>query len=82
MFHQNEMAVDPSLHGKFSAQKLMSVWKELLYEYDTVMVNFTKSGNHEYSMYIGQNVSGSQSPMLIKVDSRILMQKLFRQKFQ
>ena len=49
LFHQNESGVDPSIHGTFSAQKLMAVWKELLKEYDTVMVNFTKSGNHDSS---------------------------------
>jgi hypothetical protein len=46
LFHQNDSTVDPSVHGKFPAEKLMSVWKELIKEYDTVMVNFTKSGNH------------------------------------
>jgi hypothetical protein len=49
LFHQNDTTVDPSLHGKFSVEKLMSAWKELLKEYDTVMVNFTKSGNHDNS---------------------------------
>jgi hypothetical protein len=49
LFHQNESTVDPSIHGTFSDQKLMAVWKELLKEYDTVMVNFTKSGNHDSS---------------------------------
>ncbi len=49
LFHQNDTIVDPSIHGKFSAERLMSVWKELLKEYDTVMVNFTKSGNHDSS---------------------------------
>jgi len=49
LFHQNESTVDPSIHGTFSAQKLMALWKELLKEYDTVMVNFTKSGNHDSS---------------------------------
>jgi hypothetical protein len=49
LFHQSETKVDPSNHGKFSAEKLLSVWKDLLKEYDTVMVNFTKSGNHDSS---------------------------------
>ncbi len=46
LFHQNDTSVDPSIHGQLSSEKLMSVWKDLLNEYDTVMVNFTKSGNH------------------------------------
>jgi hypothetical protein len=41
--------VAPSDHGEFPADKLMNVWKELLKEYDTVLVNFMKSGNHESS---------------------------------
>jgi len=31
------------------AEKLASAWKALMREYDTVMVNFTKSGNHDSS---------------------------------
>ncbi len=49
LFHQNDTTVDPYVHGNFSAEKLMSVWKELIKEYDTVMVSFTKSGNHDSS---------------------------------
>jgi len=49
LFHQNETKVDPSNHGHFPAEKLLSVWKDILKEYDTVMVNFTKSGNHDSS---------------------------------
>jgi len=49
LFHQSNVAVDPSDHGEFSAEKLMNVWKELLKEYDTVLVNFMKSGNHDSS---------------------------------
>jgi hypothetical protein len=49
LFHQNDTSVDPSIHGRFSAEKLMSVWKDLLKETDTFMVNFTKSGNHDSS---------------------------------
>jgi hypothetical protein len=49
LFHQSEAKVDPSNHGQFPAEKLLSVQKDLLKEYDTVMVNFTKSGNHDSS---------------------------------
>jgi hypothetical protein len=49
LFHQSETKVDPSNHGQFPAEKLLSVWKDLLKEYDTVMVNFSKSGNHDSS---------------------------------
>jgi hypothetical protein len=41
LFHQNDTSQDPSIHGQFSAEKLMSDWKDLLKEYDTVMVQLT-----------------------------------------
>jgi hypothetical protein len=47
--HQNIATVDPSAHGQFTAEKLMPVWKDLLKECGTVLVNFTKSGNHDSS---------------------------------
>jgi hypothetical protein len=31
------------------AEKLASAWKDLIREYDIVMANFTKSGNHDSS---------------------------------
>jgi hypothetical protein len=49
LFHQNETKVDPLDHEQFPAEKLLSVWKDLLKEYNTVVVNFTKSGNHDSS---------------------------------
>jgi hypothetical protein len=50
LFHQSDSAVDPTDHGEFSAEKLMNVWKELLKEYESVLlVNFTKSGNPDSS---------------------------------
>ena len=49
LFHQNSTAVAPSDHGDIPAEKLMNVWKELLKEYDTVLVSFTRSGNHKSS---------------------------------
>jgi hypothetical protein len=49
LFVQNDTTVDPSVCGKFSAEKLMSAWKELLKEHDTFMVKFSKSGNHDSS---------------------------------
>jgi hypothetical protein len=48
-FHQNDTVVDPSDHGIFMAEKLASAWKDLIRGYDTVMVNFTKSSNHDSS---------------------------------
>jgi hypothetical protein len=41
----------------FSAEKLTSVWKDLLKEYKTVLVNFTKSGNHESSFMKAKQVT-------------------------
>jgi hypothetical protein len=52
LFHQNDTTVDPSVHVNFAAEKLTSVWKESVKEYDTAMVNFTKSGNHDSSFTI------------------------------
>jgi hypothetical protein len=34
---------------QFPAEKVLSVWKDLLKEYDTVMLNFMKLGNHDSS---------------------------------
>ncbi len=48
LFHQNDVTIDPKLHGQFSAEKLRSVWKDLQAEYETVTVNFTKS--HDSSL--------------------------------
>jgi hypothetical protein len=49
LFHSGKTVIYPKQHGTFTAEKLKKVWKEILAEYDTVMVNFTKSGNHESS---------------------------------
>jgi len=49
LFHQNDEKIDPGVHGQFTAEKLRSVWKDLQSEYDKVIVNFTKSGNHDSS---------------------------------
>ncbi len=49
LFHQNDLTIDPKVHGQFSAEKRRSVWKDLQAEYDMVTVNFTKSGNHDSS---------------------------------
>jgi hypothetical protein len=42
LFNQNETKVDPSNHRQFPADKLLSVWKDSVKEYDTVIVDFTK----------------------------------------
>jgi hypothetical protein len=49
LFHSNETMVDPLDHGQFPVEKLLSVCKDMLKEYDTVMVNYMKSGNHDRS---------------------------------
>ena len=49
LFHSGDAVINPKQHGTFTAEKLKKVWKEILAEYDMVMVNFTKSGNHESS---------------------------------
>jgi hypothetical protein len=69
LFHQNETKVDPSDHGQFPAEKLLSVWKDLLNEYDTVVVNFTMSGNHDSSftraaMVVLKKVQGDTSSLI------------------
>ncbi len=50
LFHSVNMVINPKQHGTFTAEKLKKVWKEILAEYDTVMVNLTMSGNHESSV--------------------------------
>jgi hypothetical protein len=49
LFHQNDVTIDPKLHGQFSAENLRSIWKDLQAKYDMITVNFTKSGNHDSS---------------------------------
>jgi hypothetical protein len=47
LFHSGDMVINPKQYGTFTAEKLKKVWKEIMAKYDTVMVNFIKSGNHD-----------------------------------
>jgi hypothetical protein len=38
--------VNPVVHGNFSSQELCNMWKDIQSDYDKVMINFTKLGNH------------------------------------
>lgn len=49
LFHTGDTAINPAHHGTWTAEKLKKVWKDIIAEYDTVIVNFTKSGNHDSS---------------------------------
>jgi hypothetical protein len=50
LFHINDTQIVSSNNGHFLAEKLSSVWKDLIREYDTVMVNFLKSSKYGSSM--------------------------------
>jgi hypothetical protein len=39
--------VNPVVHGNFSSEELCKMWKAIQSDYDKVMINFTKSGNHK-----------------------------------
>jgi hypothetical protein len=41
--------VNPAVHGNFSSEELHKMWKEIQSDYDKVMMNFTKSVNHNSS---------------------------------
>jgi hypothetical protein len=43
LFHES---INTAEHGTHTAETLRDMWKKIQSEYDTVMVNFTKSGNH------------------------------------
>ncbi len=49
LFHTGDTAINPANHGTLTAKKLRKVWKDVIAEYDMVIVNFTKSGNHDSS---------------------------------
>jgi hypothetical protein len=70
LFHQSDTAIDPSVHGIFSVEKIISAWKELLKEYDTVMVNFTKSGYHDSSF--------TKAAMMVRKKSGVTWTPVFR----
>jgi hypothetical protein len=38
--------VNPAVHGNFSSEELRKMWKDIQSNYDKVMINFTKLGNH------------------------------------
>jgi hypothetical protein len=38
--------VNPAVHGNFSSEELRKIWNDIQSDYDNVMINFTKSGNH------------------------------------
>jgi len=48
-YSQHCESIDPSKHGKFPNDKLRSMWSKIKTDYETAMVNFTKSGNHASS---------------------------------
>jgi hypothetical protein len=43
---QHHETVNPAVHGSFSSEELRKMWKDIQSDYDKVMINFTKSGNH------------------------------------
>ena len=43
---EHHETVNPAIHGTFTSEELRKMWKEIQRDYDRVMVNFTKSGNH------------------------------------
>ncbi len=43
---QHHETVIPAVHGCFSSEELRKMWKDIQSDYDKVMINFTKSGNH------------------------------------
>jgi hypothetical protein len=49
LFHTGDTVINPGRHGTWTAEKLKKVLKDLLAQYDSVITNFTKSGNHNSS---------------------------------
>jgi hypothetical protein len=49
LFHSGDTVINLKHHGTFTAENLKKVWKGITTEYDTVMVNLTRSGNHDSS---------------------------------
>jgi hypothetical protein len=43
---QHHETVNPAVHGSFSSEDLHKMWKGIHSDYDKVMINFAKSGNH------------------------------------
>jgi len=42
-------AINPGVHGQWTAGDLRKMWKDIQSDYDTVMTKFTASGNHNSS---------------------------------
>jgi hypothetical protein len=78
LFHQFDATIDLAIQSQLSAEKLISAWKELLKEYDMVIINFMKLGNHDssftkaaivaYNRMESQNDSDSSSNSLNDAD--------------
>jgi hypothetical protein len=68
LFHSSGVEINPEKHGNFPAEKLYAFWKELTKEYDTVFVNFTKSGNHQSSFTRAAMMSLKSSTSTIESD--------------
>jgi hypothetical protein len=43
---EHHEAVNQAVHGAFSSEEFCKMWKDIQSDYDKVMINFTKSGNH------------------------------------
>ncbi len=43
---EHHETVNPAVHGAFSSEELCKMWKGIQSDYDKVMINLTKSGNH------------------------------------
>jgi hypothetical protein len=43
---EHHETVNPAIHGTFTSEELRKMWKEIQRDYDRVIMNFTKSGNH------------------------------------
>ncbi len=44
--NQHHKRVNPATLGTFTSDELRKMWKDIQSDYDRVMINFTKSGNH------------------------------------
>jgi hypothetical protein len=44
---EHHETVNPAIHGTFVSEELRKMWMEIQKDYDRVMMNFAKSGNHD-----------------------------------
>ncbi len=44
---EHHETVNPAIHGTFTSEELIKMWMEIQKDYDRVMMNFAKSGNHD-----------------------------------